>query len=122
MSKTSSIAILGSTGSIGQQALEVVSAHAGRFRVAALSAQRNLDLLVSQWNRFRPPFIGIAEERLEADLRGRLPAEVRTRLTGGGGHCIGFHIGNGRFAAGIGRGEVRKTGGHRQQGVAGGGG
>lgn len=40
---TRTVAVLGSTGSIGTQALEVVAAHPGRFTVAALSAGGNLD-------------------------------------------------------------------------------
>jgi 1-deoxy-D-xylulose-5-phosphate reductoisomerase len=42
------IAILGSTGSIGTQALEVIAAHADVFEVEVLTAQRNADLLIEQ--------------------------------------------------------------------------
>ncbi|NIM04615.1 MAG: 1-deoxy-D-xylulose-5-phosphate reductoisomerase, partial [Armatimonadetes bacterium] len=86
MSSVRSAVILGSTGSIGQQALEVISAHPERFRVLGLSAQRNLDLLISQWERFRPPVVGIGEENLASALRERLPAEVKI-LAGESGLC-----------------------------------
>jgi len=49
-----SIAILGSTGSIGRSSLEVIAAFPDRFRAAYLCAHRNIDLLREQINRFRP--------------------------------------------------------------------
>jgi 1-deoxy-D-xylulose-5-phosphate reductoisomerase len=49
-----SIAILGSTGSIGTQALEVVRAHGDRFSVAVLTANNNVDLLIHQCREFKP--------------------------------------------------------------------
>lgn len=48
------ITVLGSTGSIGRQTLEVVAAHPDRLRVAALVAARNVELLAAQVRRFRP--------------------------------------------------------------------
>ena len=48
------LVILGSTGSIGQQALDVVRAHPDRFRVTGLAAGRNRDLLRAQLAEFRP--------------------------------------------------------------------
>jgi len=86
MSATAGIVILGSTGSIGRQALEVVSAHADRFQVLGLSAHRNADLLLSQWNRFRPPLVAIKDEELVSLLRESLPPWVRV-LAGAEGLC-----------------------------------
>ena len=48
------VAILGSTGSIGRSALEVVARHADRFRVVALAANKSVDELTAQVRRFRP--------------------------------------------------------------------
>jgi 1-deoxy-D-xylulose-5-phosphate reductoisomerase len=48
------VAILGSTGSIGRSALEVISRHGDRFQVVALAANRNVDELSEQVRRFRP--------------------------------------------------------------------
>jgi 1-deoxy-D-xylulose-5-phosphate reductoisomerase len=48
------VAILGSTGSIGRSALEVIARHADRFRVVALAANRSVDELAEQVRRFRP--------------------------------------------------------------------
>jgi 1-deoxy-D-xylulose-5-phosphate reductoisomerase len=55
-----SLAVLGSTGSIGTQALEVVAAHPGRFAVAALSAGSNVDLVARQAVRFHVPLVAVA--------------------------------------------------------------
>jgi 1-deoxy-D-xylulose-5-phosphate reductoisomerase len=54
------LAILGSTGSIGRNALAVVDAHPGRLRVAALAAGENADLLAEQVTRYRPEIVGMA--------------------------------------------------------------
>ncbi|MCU0341746.1 MAG: 1-deoxy-D-xylulose-5-phosphate reductoisomerase [Spirosomaceae bacterium] len=58
------IAILGSTGSIGTQALEVVAAHPESFSVEVLTAQNNADLLIEQAAQFRPNVVVIANEDL----------------------------------------------------------
>jgi len=56
------LAILGSTGSIGTQALEVVSEHAERFEVYALTANNQVDLLIEQARKFMPEMVVIANE------------------------------------------------------------
>jgi 1-deoxy-D-xylulose-5-phosphate reductoisomerase len=56
------IAILGSTGSIGTQALEVISAHPGKFEVEILTAQNNFDLLIRQSIRHKPNMVVIGNE------------------------------------------------------------
>ena len=60
------MAVLGSTGSIGANALEVIAASEGRLRVVALSAHRRLELLVSQAHQFRPRWV-IATDEAAAD-------------------------------------------------------
>jgi 1-deoxy-D-xylulose-5-phosphate reductoisomerase len=71
-----SLAILGSTGSIGQSALAVVDAHPDRLRVAALAAGDNATLLAEQVARYAPEIVGMATaeaaERLKACLAGAL--------------------------------------------------
>jgi 1-deoxy-D-xylulose-5-phosphate reductoisomerase len=67
------LAILGSTGSIGTQALDVVRHHGDRFKVAALSAAgTNQDLLAGQIREFLPPIVAIAEEEAASDLKMKL--------------------------------------------------
>ena len=56
------IAILGSTGSIGQQTLEVVRAFPHRFRIIGLAASKNLDLLAKQVSEFKPRFVYFQEK------------------------------------------------------------
>jgi 1-deoxy-D-xylulose-5-phosphate reductoisomerase len=70
-----SIAILGSTGSIGTQALQVIAAHPGRFRVEVLTARRNVALLARQAIRFKPDSVVIAEKERHAELRELLKGE-----------------------------------------------
>jgi 1-deoxy-D-xylulose-5-phosphate reductoisomerase len=56
------LAILGSTGSIGTQTLDVVRAHPNEFAVYALSAHRSIDLLIKQAIEFNPAVVCIADE------------------------------------------------------------
>lgn len=56
------IAILGSTGSIGTQALDVVREHADRFEIYALTANNRVDLLIEQAREFEPEVVVIANE------------------------------------------------------------
>jgi 1-deoxy-D-xylulose-5-phosphate reductoisomerase len=60
-----SVAILGSTGSIGTQALEVIAAHPGAFTVAALSAGGNIDLVARQAVEFDVPLVAVARGEVE---------------------------------------------------------
>lgn len=66
------IAILGSTGSIGTQTLDVVRQHPEEFSVFALSAHRSLDLLIQQALEFNPAVVCIADETLYQPLREAL--------------------------------------------------
>ncbi len=58
--KQKTIAILGSTGSIGTQALEVIREHSDKFSVSVLTAQNNCDLLIEQAIEFKPNSVVIA--------------------------------------------------------------
>lgn len=66
------IAILGSTGSIGTQTLDVVRQHPDAFSIYALTAHRNIDLLIQQALEFNPAVVCIADERLYQPLRDAL--------------------------------------------------
>jgi 1-deoxy-D-xylulose-5-phosphate reductoisomerase len=77
------LAILGSTGSIGQSALAVVDAHADRLQVVALAAGENVALLAEQAARYRPRVVGVASEAARADLVARLDGSGTTVLRAG---------------------------------------
>lgn len=66
------LAILGSTGSIGTQALQVIAEHADLFEVYALTANHNVDLLIEQARRFSPEAVVIADETLYPKLKEAL--------------------------------------------------
>jgi 1-deoxy-D-xylulose-5-phosphate reductoisomerase len=66
------VAILGSTGSIGQSALAVVAAHPDRLRVVALAAGENIARFVEQVQAFAPDTIAMSTPRAMADAVGRL--------------------------------------------------
>ena len=66
------IAILGSTGSIGTQTLDVVRQHPDAFSVYALSANRSVDLLIQQALEFNPAVVCIADKRYYQPLRDAL--------------------------------------------------
>jgi 1-deoxy-D-xylulose-5-phosphate reductoisomerase len=66
------IAILGSTGSIGQSTLSIVESYPERFAVASLAAGRNIDTALQQCTRWRPRVVSLATEELAADFARRL--------------------------------------------------
>ncbi len=68
------ISVLGSTGSIGTQTLAIVEEFPERFRVVALTAGRNLDLLIDQIRRHAPEVVALADEDALPELRRRLEA------------------------------------------------
>ena len=67
-----SLVILGSTGSVGTQALDVVRHNPDRFKVVGLSAGTNQELLVGQIREFLPPHVAIANDEAAADLEEKL--------------------------------------------------
>ena len=67
------LAILGSTGSIGVQALDVVAHFPDRFEVVALAAGRNVERLAEQVRRFRPRLVAAADAAAAARLRTLVP-------------------------------------------------
>ncbi|MFT4031623.1 MAG: 1-deoxy-D-xylulose-5-phosphate reductoisomerase [Siphonobacter sp.] len=66
------IAILGSTGSIGTQALDVIRQHPDQFQVEVLTAQSNADLLIQQAIEFQPNVVVIGTEELYSDVQQAL--------------------------------------------------
>ena len=71
---TTSVAVLGSSGSIGTQTLDIVRAAPDQYRVAALGVARSVDAVVAQANEFRPDLVAVADETQAGAIAGRLPA------------------------------------------------
>ena len=78
---TRTVSILGSTGSIGTQALQVIAAHPGRYDVVALAAGGNVDLLADQAVATRAPLLATASGRAD-DLREAIQARLGARGEG----------------------------------------
>ncbi|MEK6709435.1 MAG: 1-deoxy-D-xylulose-5-phosphate reductoisomerase [Nitrospinota bacterium] len=78
------ISILGSTGSIGENALRIVAEHPDRFEVAGLAAGRSWERLAEQAERFRPRVVSVADPRDAERLKGLVPAGTVV-LSGEGG-------------------------------------
>lgn len=77
-SRMKGIAILGSTGSIGTQALEVIGSHPDHFRVEMLSAQSNAPLLIEQSIAFRPNAVVIGDTGRLAEVKEALePYDIK---------------------------------------------
>jgi 1-deoxy-D-xylulose-5-phosphate reductoisomerase len=66
------ITILGSTGSVGRNALDIVSSHRDQFRVVALTAGKNVDLIEEQIKSFSPEVVAVADEAAARELRKRV--------------------------------------------------
>ena len=73
----SSLAVLGSTGSVGRQALDVAAFHG--LRVDYITANASLDVLEEQVRRFRPRLCAVADEKAAAEFRVRI-ADTNTRV------------------------------------------
>ncbi|HEY1987935.1 MAG TPA: 1-deoxy-D-xylulose-5-phosphate reductoisomerase [Acidimicrobiales bacterium] len=70
------VSLIGSTGSIGTQAIEVIEACPERFTVVALGAQTSIKLLADQARRFHPPVVAIGDESLAPELGRMLPPGI----------------------------------------------
>jgi 1-deoxy-D-xylulose-5-phosphate reductoisomerase len=74
------LAILGSTGSIGVNALRVVAGHPDLFHVAALAGGKNAKRLAEQAAQFRPAVLAVLDDATALELRGLLPADYKPEI------------------------------------------
>jgi 1-deoxy-D-xylulose-5-phosphate reductoisomerase len=74
MADSMNLTILGSTGSIGTSTLDVVARHPGKYRVTALTAQRQVDLLFEQCVRFKPRYAVLLDELAAECLMQKITA------------------------------------------------
>ncbi len=70
------VAVMGSTGSIGTQTLEIIQDHPEEFEVVALGASKSVELLVEQATRYKPKVVAISDPLLEKELRQKLPPKI----------------------------------------------
>ena len=67
------IVILGSTGSVGTQALDIIRQHPDKFKVVGLAANRNIEKLQEQIEEFRPEAVCVVDEQRAELLRTGVP-------------------------------------------------
>jgi 1-deoxy-D-xylulose-5-phosphate reductoisomerase len=80
------VAVLGSTGSVGESTLDVIARHPQRFRLVAIAAHTNAAKLAKQIRAFRPPYAALADAAAVHELRALLGAEAAgTRILAGEG-------------------------------------
>ena len=70
------VAIMGSTGSIGTQTLEIIQDHPDEFEVVALGAAKSVELLVEQAKKHKPQVVAISDSSLAKELRQKLPSQI----------------------------------------------
>lgn len=70
------VSLVGSTGSIGTQAVDVITASAGEYRVTDIGAYRSVDTLVAQAELLRPDRVAIGVAAMAGELRARIPAGI----------------------------------------------
>src|SRR6185369_2925291 len=80
-----SIALLGSTGSVGVSTLALVERFPERFRAVSLAAGRNVELLAEQVQRHQPELVSVADEACAAELRARAPGYAGRIIAGADG-------------------------------------
>ncbi len=88
MSSPIGVAVLGSTGSVGSQALEVIRAFPERFRVVGLCAGKNAGLLQEQIREFRPRLAVLADVEAAGRLREKLGRDLTCRVLHGSAGTI----------------------------------
>jgi 1-deoxy-D-xylulose-5-phosphate reductoisomerase len=74
------ISILGSTGSIGKQTLDVVRENSDKFEVVAISANSSVDLLLEQIVEFKPKYVAVYQEESYKKLKDSIPSEIEIEV------------------------------------------
>lgn len=87
------ISILGSTGSIGASALDVIARNPGRFRVKALSGYQRIEVLAEQCRRFAPELVAVPTEAAARQLSALVPGSIRILAGDAGLNAVAAHDG-----------------------------
>lgn len=74
------ISILGSTGSIGKQTLDVIRANKNKFEVVAISANSSIELLLEQIKEFRPKYVAVYNESACLKLKSMIPNDINIEV------------------------------------------
>ena len=82
MEQKINIAILGSTGSIGRQTLDIISEYPDKFTPYLLTANSSVDLLVEQARKYLPKYVIIADKKYYESVRNAL-ADINTKVLAG---------------------------------------
>ncbi|HSQ89169.1 1-deoxy-D-xylulose-5-phosphate reductoisomerase [Romboutsia sp.] len=77
------ISILGSTGSIGKQTLDVVRQNKDKFEVVAISANSSVDLLLQQIKEFKPKYVAVYDEVSALKLKSMIPNDINIEVLSG---------------------------------------
>ena len=77
------ISILGSTGSIGKQTLDVVREHKDKFEVIAISANSSIELLLEQIKEFKPKYVAVYNEDAAQKLKTMIPSDINIKVLSG---------------------------------------
>lgn len=77
------ISILGSTGSIGTQTLDVVRKNRDKFEVVAISANSSINLLLEQIKEFRPKYVAVYNENSAKQLKELIPSDLKIEVLSG---------------------------------------
>jgi len=85
---TTAVTILGSTGTIGVNTLDVIARHPERFSVFALSANTNVDGLFAQCRTWQPPYAVMVDERAASELESRCKAAGLETQVLAGAHAL----------------------------------
>lgn len=83
MTQPRNVTVLGSTGSIGVNTLDVIARHPSDFAVFALAAKSSVECMLAQCLQHKPRFVVMMDEDSAADLRSKLPAELGTEVLHG---------------------------------------
>ncbi len=107
--KPQGIAVLGATGSIGVNTLDVVARHPDRYRVVALSGHRQVDRLFEQACRFLPLYVVVADAAAANALQGRLREQGLSTEVLHGAAALERVIADDRVAAEWGRAGLERA-------------
>ncbi len=77
------ISILGSTGSIGTQTLDVVRKNRDKFEVVAISANSSINLLLEQIKEFQPKYVAVYNEESAKALKSMIPSDIKVEILSG---------------------------------------